>query len=432
MKNSNKKTIILLIISIFFVVFFQTVVYSAFSESLDVNGKAYARLATDVRITDFKISEKYTSTNSISNYEEFSRNNISTSITFNDTGTVYYDVEVTNYNANMIGIYSVSGLPAGVSYSFLDYDLGEVLLDGLGKTTFTICFSASGSYEFDFNLDFRTAYSITYNDFDMNSYPNIIFENEEKVIDFGSEEVNDVSMVVNGSEYTNFVLENNKLIFGPVFGNVSITKIEDVIKIVSGDLNTIGSEVSIGDEHFYIISSNSDSLVMLTKYNLFVGNECTSTSSSSCTDYGTSATGLQNSEMLGYVSGQSVRKGTMMFSSSKYWSSSSYPKYVYNSSSTVYNHVQNYKTYLESQGLVIQEARLIKVEELETLKCSMSDCSCADAPSWVDMTSYWTGAAYSSSYMWYVVSDGGFNYYSNTISNRYGVRPVIVISKSEI
>ena len=73
-------------------------------------------------------------------------------------------------------------------------------------------------------MDFRTAYSITYNDFDSSGYPNIIFENEEKVIDFGSEEVNDVSMVVNGSEYTNFTLENNKLTFGPVSGNVSITK----------------------------------------------------------------------------------------------------------------------------------------------------------------------------------------------------------------
>jgi hypothetical protein len=33
--------------------------------------------------------------------------------------------------------------------------------------------------------------------------------------------------------------------------------------IISGDIQTVGSEVAIGDEHFYIISSDEDSVTML-------------------------------------------------------------------------------------------------------------------------------------------------------------------------
>ena len=429
MEKNSFKTIIMLIISIFFVVFFQTVVYSAFSSSLNVEGNAYARIATDVRVTDFKISEKYSSSNYVSNYENFSKNTVSTSITFNSSAKVYYDVEVTNYNSNKVGIYSVSGLPAGVSYSFLDYTLGNVLLGGIGKTTFTICFTGSGSYAFDFNLNFRTAYSITYNDFDSSGYPNIIFENEEKVIDFGSEEVNDVSMVVNGSEYTNFTLENNKLTFGPVSGNVSITKKEDIIKIVSGDLNTVGSEVAIGDEHFYIISNTDGEIAMLSKYNLHVGNKYDDTNGVVALE---NPTGIQNSSAIGWFDGYTADNpaiGTTEFSSTNYWSStvSTYPAYVYDSNSTLYNYVESYRTYLESQGAEIEETRLIEMEELEALGCSRDDFSCSEAPEWVYETSYWSGAAYDSICVWGVLSNGVFGGPDYTSGSSRGVRPVIVL-----
>ena len=82
MKRCGKITTILIIISILFVVFCQTVVYSSFNSIFDITGTAYARMATDVRITDFKISEKYTSNNFIGAYEKFSKNTVSTSITF--------------------------------------------------------------------------------------------------------------------------------------------------------------------------------------------------------------------------------------------------------------------------------------------------------------------------------------------------------------
>ena len=192
----------------------------------------------------------------------------------------------------------------------------------------------------------------------------------------------------------------------------------------------IGNEKCFGSECFYIISSTEETVTMLAKYNLYVGGEY----NSSWTAYGEEATGKQNSNMLGYVRGQSIRKGTTKFSNTNYWSStvSSYPAYVYDSNSTLYSYVENYKTYLSTLGVTPIEARLITYEELESLGCSGSDNSCSEAPEWVYATTYWSGSAYTTYRVWYVNSDGYFgdNGYSSVSSS--GVRPVITISKSLI
>ena len=192
----------------------------------------------------------------------------------------------------------------------------------------------------------------------------------------------------------------------------------------------IGNEKCFGSECFYIISSTEETVTMLAKYNLYVGGEY----NSSWTAYGEEATGKQNSNMLGYVRGQSIRKGTTKFSNTNYWSStvSSYPAYVYDSNSTLYSYVENYKTYLSTLGVTPIEARLITYEELESLGCSGSDNSCSEAPEWVYATTYWSGSAFSASIVWSVSSNGYFvhGYYINVDS--YGVRPVITISKSLI
>ena len=90
-----------------------------------------------------------------------------------------------------------------------------------------------------------------------------------------------------------------------------------VYEVVSGDMYTMGSEICIGEECFYVISSNEDSVTMLAKYNLEVGNVCTS--SSSCTPID-NASGVQSGTMVGRPSNNSYpRYGTVKFSLSKYW-----------------------------------------------------------------------------------------------------------------
>ena len=124
-----------------------------------------------------------------------------------------------------------------------------------------------------------------------------------------------------------------------------------VAKLVSGNLDTVGSEVCIENECFYIISSTEKNVTMLAKYNLYAGGM---TSQSTHFGYGSEATGIQDSTMKGYVAGESVKNGVTRFSQSRYWDSeklnpeygSDYPAYVYDDNSLIYDYVEKYKKYL--------------------------------------------------------------------------------------
>ena len=75
----------------------------------------------------------------------------------------------------------------------------------------------------------------------------------------------------------------------------------NVLNVISGDLETIGSEVAIGDEHFNIVSSNESEIKLLTKYNLYVGGKY----QSNWTAFGSEATGKQDSTMIATPSNSS-------------------------------------------------------------------------------------------------------------------------------
>ena len=214
--------------------------------------------------------------------------------------------------------------------------------------------------------------------------------------------------------------------------NVSVDNNGKLIKVVSGDGTKTSDEVCIGEECFYVMYSDEETVTMLAKYNLYVGGEY---NSGSWTAYRDKATGIQDSTMLGYVSRQSIGKGTTQFSNTSYWLStvSSYPEYyVYDSNSTLYSYVENYKTYLSTLGVTPSEARLITYDELTALGCTKSNTSCENAPSWVYATAYWSGTAYLSnfSFVWYVNGSDNFDYENPNFQFECGCRPVIVIDKS--
>ena len=195
--------------------------------------------------------------------------------------------------------------------------------------------------------------------------------------------------------------------------------------IISGDLETVGSEVAIGDEHFYIISSDEDSVTMLAKYNLHVGNSVDSSWRPTLLE---NPTGIQDSSAIGSFDDNPVI-GVLKFSSSKYWGNASSGTYVYDSRSTLYNYVENYKVYLESYGAAVEEARLIKVEELVALGCNSSSYSCKSAPSWVYSTSYWTGNFFNENFVNSIFGGGSYiasSEYGYDIG--HGIRPVITLT----
>ena len=121
------------------------------------------------------------------------------------------------------------------------------------------------------------------------------------------------------------------------------------------------------------------------------------------------------------------------FSKTAYWYSggikaeygTGYPSYVYDSNSSLYNYVENYKLYLESLGFSINETRLITYDELVQLGCSGS--SCKSAPSWIYSSSYWSGNSNSSSSLWRVSTSGSFSGLMYSYNDNCGVRPVVVM-----
>ena len=204
-----------------------------------------------------------------------------------------------------------------------------------------------------------------------------------------------------------------------------------LINVVKGDGTQKSDEVCIGEECFYVISSTDEEVKMLAKYNLHVGNTYGGSTATPLVN----PTGIQDETAIGWFSGYNATNpliGTKPFSSTAYWSSttSTYPAYVYNENSYLYEYVENYKAYLISLGVTPNEARLITIEELEGLGCVRSSNSCSGSPEWVYSTSYWSGSADYADLVWSVDSIGNFDrnrYYS---ARSFGVRPVIVIERS--
>ncbi len=205
--------------------------------------------------------------------------------------------------------------------------------------------------------------------------------------------------------------------------------------VVTGDI------VKIGDEEFYVVKKDGTQLVLLAHYNLKVGNIYDSSGTTKKGEYASSddGYGIQSSDAKGFVTGAD-RNGTVAFSTEKYWDGkvgTDYPgnyctsddrtncAYICDSNSNLYQYINSYKTYLESFGVSIKSARLLKLEEANELGCRSDYCN--DAPAFVKETSYWLGSAYDPSYIWVVSSDNRFGYGYYYYDYYLGVRPVIVI-----
>ena len=191
-------------------------------------------------------------------------------------------------------------------------------------------------------------------------------------------------------------------------------------KLVSadGDINVPGTIVSIGDQQFYTIGTEGDNVKLLSMFNLYVGNSVDE-------DWNVtplaSPTGKQDQNARGWVDGATEWYGTTAFSNTN----STY------AGSIVEGYVNAYKDILEGEeyGIDVVEARLITYDELtdsDTFACTNY---CFDKSPWLYSTSYWSGSANGTNFVWIVSSDGYFNsgYYSIDID--FGVRPVIIISK---
>ena len=394
--SRDRKTLYIILSIVLISIFSLTIVYAALSVTLNITG------STEVTASNWNIhleNPEVKSGSVNSNVPTISGNNLSFSVNLATPGDYYeFTVDVVNGGSIDAMIDSVVKTPELTSEQAkyikyeITYENGESI-----NTNQTI--KSGTSTPIKVRVEYRK-------DISASDLPSTATELSLKL-----------TLIYVQSDGTGSEITNNGAV-------------ESLVTVVSGDGTQVGNEVCIKNECFYVISSTDSTVTMLSKYNLYVGGEY----NSGWTAYGDEATGIQDSTMLGYVSGQTIRKGTTKFSNTNYWSStvSSYPTYVYDSNSTLYSYVENYKTYLSTLGVTPTEARLITKEELEGLGCIVSSGSCSGAPSWVYSTTYWSGSASSSRGVWRVYSDGFFINFDFSDNGSFGCRPVITISRSLI
>ena len=219
-------------------------------------------------------------------------------------------------------------------------------------------------------------------------------------------------------------------------GTASAVTNNGVLKpVANGSIEDIGTVVTIGSEQFYTIGTEGDNVKLLSMYNLMVGNEVNiSEDGNPIVTPLANSTGLQSNDAVGARVDENGMPahfpwyGTVAFATEDKHGTN-YSDY---SGSLIETYVNDYEVAIEAMGVNVESARLITKDELvNTFGCNESEYTCTgSAYPWIYATTYWSGSAFNTFYVWVVDSDGifGFNDYDNVYN--YGVRPVIIISKS--
>ena len=234
-----------------------------------------------------------------------------------------------------------------------------------------------------------------------------------------------------------------------------------VVRISDGeDINEDFYDITNAINYTNLINTNgniynyaSGKSILLAKYNLYVGQTCTS--SSSCTPISTSASGygLQSADAKGYVDSSTPRVAVVPFSGSStangYWydsaNSTIYSKYgtSYNASNiydTDYITAPNYSVaFYNNTGNANYSIAYYVEEYVDRLGIEgtgrLLTYTEANAMTQVQRTNgaqYWLGSGYSNIDVWNVNTSIGLYYGTFYYTNYRGVRPVIVVSTSDI
>ena len=254
-------------------------------------------------------------------------------------------------------------------------------------------------------------------------------------------------------------------------GTLNIEEYEPPFKSMGTDSTTGLPVVKIENEEFYditnainytnLINTNgniynyaSDKSILLAKYNLYVGQNCTSSSSTSCTPISTSASGygLQSADAKGYT-GTYPSVGVVPFSGTSnnygYWDPSgsgitvkygTYTNYANNVYDTDYITAPNYSVAFNNNAGNANYSIAYYVEEYtNTLGIEgtgrLLTYTEANAMTQTQRTNdafYWLGSARDSGYVRSVGPGGGLVNYSFYGTSSGGVRPVIVVNTSDI
>jgi len=197
---------------------------------------------------------------------------------------------------------------------------------------------------------------------------------------------------------------------------------------------SLSDVITCGTENFYVMYNENNEITMLSMFNLYVGYNVDIMNNYKTTPV-ENPTGIQNELAKGYIGEDKISYATVEFSTTgMYWSSttSSYPAFVYDERSVLYQYVSEYERILKEDLKVSSaKATLINYEQLVFLGCSLSTLtpSCSDAPEWVYSTNYWTGTTVDENN---IFRPRGCYFCDLSNMGDSGVRPVITISTNEL
>ena len=230
--------------------------------------------------------------------------------------------------------------------------------------------------------------------------------------------------------------------------------LNNLINIVSGVGTNFGDKICIKDECFYVAYSDDETITLFAEYNLEVGNMKNENGELVPIE---NPSGLQ-SELTAELDDDGFSTyGTIAYSDSQYWVnsdgyiSSIYSDsielagddfslvYIYNNNSLLFPIFENYKTYLTTQGLNVKEIRPMKYADFDLVirniqnEIDSGKIFDEDIMQLFNITNSWFGTVISDqrdSIMVFTLGDFGFLPY--TTNDKFGARPTIVISKSEL
>ena len=187
-----------LLLLLFLPIFLSTLIYASFSSELMINGIAYLRTPSDIRITNLDITEQ---TNQA--YElyrtEYNIERIWGKIALpNKNSTITFKVSVTNFSDIEWGILDIIGLQSNLKYTISDYNIKDKLCVESKCTSnvtkeilITIGYSENGydsaSIEHFINLEFlfREVYNLTLINFENTNYDPVILKDENLNVELG-------------------------------------------------------------------------------------------------------------------------------------------------------------------------------------------------------------------------------------------------------
>ena len=451
--EKERRTKALVVVVLLIVVAGLTVAFAALSSSLNINGTAYLDAAKwGIKFENLSSPTKIGSVTT--------------------TGTAKIEetkaAEITGINVSL----STPGDKVTYTVDLVNKGTINAKIDSIEKTQLT---SEQQKY-LTFKVTDKNGKEISQDDILSAGETRNLTITIEFIKDLTKEDLPTNASTISLSYKLNFVQTDEKVTSAGQGTQQACTSFDKKDAYNVGDVIALCNTSTNKSEDFYVIKDNGDTVTALAKYNLLVGDtvewDWNTFTQTKITPISTSEEGygLQNS-IAAYMEWNSegiplnnTIKGAIRFANPDktkkkdncsdlfgcyygYWIDNafnrsllgkygtSYPAYVLDNNSNLYEPLNNYENYLKNTlGKSSIVTKLMTYEDLTSLGCSRKDSSCKSAPAWVYSVNYWTSFAIGENTVLNVSSDGNGSFGGSYLdySGIFGLRPVITISKSEL